>query len=402
MIVIENASEILTIPNNGKYPKKGLEMRDLGVVKNANVWLENGKVKKISKELPEKIDKRIDASGKIVMPAFVDPHTHLVFSGYRDFELPMKLQGKSYLDIQNAGGGIYYTVKKTRNASESELFQESSKRVEYMIKNGTLAIEAKSGYGIDIKNEIKILKVIRKLAKYYRIDILPTFLLHIVPKGMEEEKFVNEIINNLDEIKKYSNTVDVFCDKGAFSKEWTEIFLKKAIEKDFILKMHADELEYIGCSSLIKKFDFISMDHLLKTPDETMKYMSEKNTVAVLLPGTAYVLFQDNYANARKFIENNVPVAIGTDLNPNCYTESMQEIISLSIYKMRMSVEEAIVAATYNAAFAIGMQDKFGSIEPGKDANLIIMDVKSYTHIGYHFGVNFVSDVLRKGKKIIF
>ncbi|MDP8011586.1 MAG: imidazolonepropionase [Thermoplasmata archaeon] len=400
MIVIENASEILTIPHGYNKPKKGNEMRDLGIIKNSNIWIDRGKIIKITKELPDKIEEKIDASGKIVMPAFVDPHTHLVFSGIRDFELSLKMQGKSYLEIQNAGGGIYYTVDKTRNASEEELYEESSKRLEYMVKHGTLGAEAKSGYGIDIENEIKMLKVIKRLSENYSIEISPTFLLHIIPKNMEEKEYVEYISDNIEKIKDYAKNVDVFCDKGAFSKESTELFLKKAKEQGFKLKMHADELEYIGCSSLIKKFDFISMDHLLKTPDEIINEMSKKNTVAVLLPGTPFTLFQESFSDARKFIKNNVAVAIGTDLNPNCYTENMQEIISLSIYRMRMTVEEAIVASTYNAAFASGLQDKLGSIEVGKDANLIIMDAKSYTEIGYHFGVNLVTEIIKKGKVI--
>ena len=400
MKVIENANEIITIPNEGNKPKRGEGMRDLGVVRNANIWIDNGKIIRITRELPEKIDEKIKASGKIVIPAFVDPHTHPVFYGYRDFELPLKMQGKSYQEILKLGGGIYYTVDKTKSATEDELFEESSKRIEYMIKYGTLAAEAKSGYGLDFENEIKILKIIKKLSKQYPIDLIPTFLLHIIPKNREEGDYVLEIIDHLELLKKYALNVDIFCDRGAFSKEWSDIFLKNAYEKGFKLKIHADELEYIGCSSLIKKYNFLSMDHLLKTPEEIIKYMSEKDTIAVLLPGTPFTLFQNEFPKARKFIDNNVPVAIGTDLNPNCYTESMQEIISLSIYKMNMTVEEAIVAATYNAAFATGIQDRYGSIEIGKEANLLILDIKSYTHIGYHFVVNIVSDIIKNGELI--
>lgn len=400
MKVIENASEIITIPNDGVHPKRGEGMRDLGIVRNANIWIEGERVVKITRDMPDTVEERIDATGKVVMPSFVDPHTHLVFSGYRDFELPLKLRGKGYQDIIKSGGGIYYTVERTRSAGEDQLFNESSKRVEYMIKHGTLAAEVKSGYGLDLENELKILRVIERLAGEYPITLVPTFLLHIVPGKREEGDYVLEMIDALDSVKKYARNVDIFCDRGAFSVQWTEIFLRKAQEKGFRLKIHADELEYIGCSSLLRKFNFISMDHLLKTPDETVRMMAEMDTVAILLPGTAYTLFQDEYASARKFIDSNVPVAIGTDLNPNCYTENMQEIISLSIYRMRMSVEEAIVASTYNAAFATGIHDRFGSIEEGKEANMIIMDIPSYTHIGYHFGVNLVSHIIWRGEII--
>ncbi|MGC8688507.1 MAG: imidazolonepropionase [Thermoplasmata archaeon] len=400
MKVIENISELITIPNDGRHPKRGEGMRDLGIIRNVNLWIEDGKVLRITREMPDRVDEKIDARGKVVMPSFVDPHTHPVFSGYRDFELSLKISGKTYQDILKSGGGIFYTVDRTREASEDELFRESSKRIEYMIKHGTLAAESKSGYGLDLENELKILKVIRRLSREYPITLVPTFLLHVVPRKREEGDYVLEMIDALDTLKRYAVNVDVFCDKGAFSSQWTEIFLKKAREKGFNLKMHADELEYIGCSSLINKLDFISMDHLIKTPDEVIVEMSRKDTVAVLLPGTPFTLLEDKYANARKFIDNNVPVAVGTDLNPNCYTESMQEIIALSIYKMRMSVEEAITASTYNAAFATGVQDRYGSIGEGKEANLLILDIPSYTHLGYHFGVNLVSDIVWKGELI--
>ncbi|MFP3318316.1 MAG: imidazolonepropionase [Thermoplasmata archaeon] len=400
MKVIENASEIITIPNDGKHPKRGEGMLDLGIIRNANIWIENGKIVKITREMPQGVDEKIDAKGKVVMPSFVDPHTHPVFAGYRDFELPIKQAGKGYQEILRSGGGIYYTVEKTRYATSEELFNESSKRIEYMIRHGTLAAEAKSGYGIDVENEIKLLEVIKRLSSEYPILLVPTFLLHIIPKGREEGDYVVDIIDKLDLIRKYAQNVDVFCDIDAFSPQWTEIFLKKAQEKGFKLKIHADELGFIGCSSLIKKFNFISMDHMLKTPDEVIMDMRNRDTVAVLLPGTPFSLFKDEFANARKFIDNNVPVAIGTDLNPNCYTENMQEIIDLSIYKMKMKIEEAIVASTYNAAFATGVQDRFGSLGEGREANIIILDIPSYTHLGYHFGVNLVSDIIYRGELI--
>jgi len=400
MIVIENASEILTLPKGRRGPKAGEEMRDLGILKNKNIWIRNGKILKITSSLPEGKHEKIDATKKVVLPAFIDAHTHPVFYGYRDFELSLKLQGYTYEEILEKGGGIYYTVKKTINASDDQIFEESSGRIKRMIQYGTLAAEAKSGYGIDLKNEIRLLKIIKKLGKKFPIDFTPTFLMHIIPKEANETEYLEEIISKLNEIRKLALNVDIFCDKGAFSVNATSSFLRAAKGMGFNLKMHADEIDYIGCSSLVNDFEFLTVDHLLKTPEKNMQVMAKKGIIAVLLPGTPFTLMQKEYADARKIIKYGVPVALGTDLNPNCYTESMQEIITLSIFQMKMTVEEAISASTLNAAYAIGRGNDLGSIEPGKFANILIADVPSYTHFGYHFGINLIEKRIKNGKEV--
>ena len=400
MIVIENASEILTIPKGKSGPKKGKEMRDLGIIRNKNIWIENGRIAKISSSLPGEKYEKIDASNKVVLPAFVDSHTHPVFSGYRDFELSQKLQGYTYNEILERGGGIYYTVEKTMNASDSQIIEESSERIKNMIQYGTLSADAKSGYGIEVEQEIRLLKIIKILGEKYPIDLVPTYLVHIIPRNTDEDEYIDKIISRLKEIRELSENIDIFCDKGAFSLKGSYKFLRAAELFNFKLKIHADEIGYIGCSSLIENFGFLTMDHLLKTPEINIKKMAEKGTIAVLLPGTSFTLMQGEYADARKFIKNNVPVALGTDLNPNCYTENMQEIISLSIFNMKMTVEEAISASTLNAAYAIGRGNEIGSIEPGKYANILIADIPSYTHFGYHFGINLIEKRIKNGIEI--
>jgi len=400
MLVIENANQILTIPPGSTGPKRGKEMLDLGIVEKANVWIENGKVVRISREKPEGEYEGIDAQGKIVLPGFVDPHTHPVFAGYRDFEFSLKLKGMSYEEITKMGGGISYTVKMTNESSYDEIFEQSSKRIRKMIEHGTVAAESKSGYGLNLDREIMLLDIIRDLGERYPIDLIPTFLLHFPPQNMDREKYIDEVLKRMDVISKKAKFADVFCDSIAFNVSETKNFLTNAEKYGLKLRMHADEIEYIGCSSLGLKIHLKSVDHALKTPKTILRAFSKKDTVFVLLPGTPFMLFQKKYANARYMIENNIPVALGTDLNPNCYTENIQEIITLAVTQMKMSIEEAISAVTFNAAYSLDIHDKHGSIAPGRPANLLIADVPSYTHFAYHFGINLIEKVIKDGKVV--
>ncbi len=397
MIVIENASQIIS-PLKSSIPIYGKEMGKLKIYTDKKIWIENGKIVKITSEYPDVKYEKVDAEKGVVMPAFVDPHTHAVFSGYRDFELKMKLEGKSYLDILNSGGGIYYTVNNLRKRSEEDIFNESFKRVKNMVKHGTLSAEIKTGYGLDYENEMKILNVMDKISKMEIIDIKKTFLFHVIPKDINYEIFLNEMFKILEEKKNHIDFVDVFCDEGAFSLNDTKVILEKSQKMGFKLKLHADELKYIGCSLLAKEFKIHTMDHLLNLPESNYPYL--KNTILVLLPGTSLTMMQNKYANARKMIDYGLSIALATDLNPNCYNESMQEIISLSIYNMKMKIEEAITASTFNAALAAGFNNK-GLIEEGYDADIIILDIPEYTHIGYHFGINLVKKVIKNGKELI-
>ncbi len=398
MIVIENANQILTIPGGSTGPKRGKEMRDLGIIEKANIWIDNGKIVKISKEKPEGKYEKIDAEGKVILPGFVDPHTHPVFAGYRDFEFNLKLKGMSYEEITKIGGGINYTVKMTNESSYDEIFEQSSKRIKRMIEHGTIAAEAKSGYGINVDREIMLLDIIKDLERRFPIDLLPTFLLHFPPEDKERLDYIKEVLEKMDVISKKAKFADVFCDSIAFNVSETKNFLSNAKKYGMKLRMHADEIEYIGCSSIGLKMDLKSIDHALKTPKTILRSLSKKDTVFVLLPGTPFMLFQKKYANARFMIDNNIPVALGTDLNPNCYTENIQEIITLAVTQMKMTVEEAISAVTFNSAYSLDIHNKHGSIAPGRPANLLIADIPSYTHFSYHFGVNLIEKIIKDGK----
>jgi imidazolonepropionase len=231
---------------------------------------------------------------------------------------------------------------------------------------------------------------------------VPTFLgAHVVPEEFQPDNYIEYLISIIPKLSTLARFIDIFCDRGEFTVAQSLKYLNAGIEHGLIPKLHADELGYIGCSKLATEINAISADHLLKTPLNIIKKMSKKKTIAVLLPATPYMLFSKDYANARRFIDSNVPVALGSDLNPNCYTENMQMIISLALTQMKMSIEETITASTLNAASAIAMADKSGSIEVGKQADLIILNAPDYRHLGYHFGLNLVNDVIKKGKVVV-
>ena len=394
MLLIKNASQLITLRGGIRR-----EDYDLGIIEDGAVLIDNGKILEVgtTRELRGSAEVEIDATGRVVMPGFVDPHTHLIFSGTRENELYMKLQGRTYLEILKMGGGILRTVRATRNASKEELKEEARKRLDYMLANGTTTAEAKSGYGLDYENERKILEVINEME--HPVELVPTFLgAHAVPPEFGSSgEYVEYLKGIIPEIVRYAKFIDVFCEKGVFDCDESREYLNEGKRYGLIPKIHADEIEDIGCSRVAMEVGAISADHLVKTSDENIEEISKSNTIAVFLPATPYMLLSREYARARKFIELGIPVALATDLNPNAYTESMQMVISLAITQMRMLPEEAIAASTINAAAAIGMENRLGSIERGKQADIIILDAKNYQQIGYHFGVNLVEKVIKKG-----
>jgi len=387
MLLIKNASEVF-LPS--------------GVKKNMSILLENGRIKKIGREIKKKGAEVIDAKGKTILPGFVDCHTHAVFAGSREFELEMKLKGLSYVDIASLGGGINYTVKKTRKASKETLVREGKKRLDKMLEYGTTTAEIKSGYGLDLKNEVKILEVIKKLNERHVIDIIPTFLgAHAIPPEMSKDDYVNLIINEMIPIiaeRKLAHFCDVFCEKGYFGIEETKKILNEGKKHGLLPKIHADELSSYGGAELAADVKAISADHLLMASDDGIKKMAQAGVTAVLLPAVPFSLFQEKYADAHKMINEGVRIALATDLNPNCWTENMQFIIQLACFKMRMGTREAINAATINAAHAIKMEKEVGSIEVGKKGDVVMIDAPSHTFLPYHFGVNLVDKVIKNGR----
>jgi len=374
-------------------------MRNLGIMKNGSIAIQDGRIVDVGQNLRYKAETVIDASGKLVMPGFVDPHTHVVFAGSREFELGFKLAGVPYMEILQRGGGIFYTVEKTRKASPAHLLLQSKKRLDMMLRYGTTSCEAKTGYGLDVINEMKLLKVQQKLAETHPMDLVSTFLgAHAIPKQMKANEYVRMILEEmLPKTKGLARFCDVFCEKGVFTVPQTRKILEEAKQYGLVPKIHADEIVDTRGALLAAEVGAISADHLLRSSEAGLRAMAQKHIVGVLLPGTPFCLMMERSAPARKIIDYGVPVALATDLNPNCWTENMQMIIQLSCLKMQMTPAEAITAATFNAACAIGIQHNVGSLETGKQADVLILDCPNHQFLPYHFGVNLVETVIKKG-----
>ena len=397
-LVITHASELLTLKGPQK-PRVRQQMRNLGVLKDCSLAVHDGLIVDIGRNLRYQADTVIDAAGKLVMPGFVDPHTHVVFAGSREFELNLKLAGVPYMEVLKRGGGIFYTVEKTRKASPNQLLSQSKKRLDTMLRYGTTTCEAKTGYGLDVKNELKLLKVQRSLYETHPIDLVSTFLgAHAIPKEMDAEQYITSIIEEmLPKTQGLAQFCDVFCEKGIFSIAQSKKILLAGKRYGLQPKIHADEIVNTGGALLASKIGAISADHLLQSSDAGLRALAKNRIVGVLLPGTPFCLMMEHYAPARKMIDGGVPVALATDLNPNCWTENMQMIIQLACLKMKMTPAEAIVASTFNAACAIGMQQYIGSLEVGKHADIIILDCPNHQFLPYHFGVNLVQTVVKRG-----
>jgi len=397
-ILIKNASELVTLKGYNT-PRTKQQMNNLSIINNGSIAVNDGKIVEVGKNLEYSADKTIDAAGKTVMPGFVDSHTHMVFAGSREFELDMKLKGFSYMDILKKGGGIFYTVDKTRKASNDSLLKQSISRLDNMLLHGTTTCEAKSGYGLDTKTELKILKVQKQLHKLHPMDIVSTFLgAHAIPKELGSDDYVNLVIDEmLPKTKGLAEFCDVFCEKDVFTVDQSRRILEAGKKYGLAPKIHADEIVDTGGAGLAAEVGAVSADHLLMSSDNGLKAMVRSGVIGVLLPGTPFSLMMKNYSDARKMIEFGVPVALATDLNPNCWTENMQFIIQLACLYMKMTPAEAITAATFNSACAIDLNDKVGSLEPGKQADIVILNCPSYMFIPYHFGVNLVEMVIKKG-----
>jgi imidazolonepropionase len=341
------------------------------------------------------------------MPGFVDPHTHIIFDGTREDELEMKIAGKSYLEILKSGGGILKTVRATRTASLDKLIQNGKGILDKMLEYGTTTIEAKSGYGLDLQNELKSLRAIKQLDQDHPIDIIPTFLgAHAIPPEYEDnpddyvDLIINDMIPNITE-EHLAEFCDVFCEKGIFSIKQTRRILEAARTFGLKIQIHIDEIVDTDGALLAAELKAIQTGHLLKSNVNGLKAMANEKVIATLLPATPFCLMLKEYAPARKMIKLGVPIALATDLNPNSWTESMQMIIALACYNMQLSPAEAITAATLNAACAVKREMQIGSIEIGKQADIVIFDVPNFKFLPYKFGGNLVSKVIKKGVIVV-
>jgi len=408
-LIIRNAAELVTLDNGNLSPRTGGAMRDLNIIEDGAVAIHKDKIiaagptkKIISKYQAKKI---IYARGKTVTPGLIDSHTHLVFAGDRANEFEMRLQGATYQEIAAAGGGIKSTVEATRKASKSDLKAEALKRMNRFLAYGTTTIEAKSGYGLNVKDEVKMLEVIKELDGVHDVDIIPTFLgAHEIPpeyKG-NKEGYINLLIKEMIPAvakRKLAGFCDVFCEKNVFEITDSRRILTEAKKYGFKIKMHADEFAQLGGAELAAELGAVSADHLMAISDNGIRAIREKGVIATLLPGTTFALGLSNYAPARKIIDSGCAVALATDFNPGTsFTESLPIIMTLACVKMKMTPAEALCAATINAAHAVSRQDTIGSISPGKQADIVIWDIPSYRHIPYHLGVNLADTVIKKGK----
>ncbi|MEC7349515.1 MAG: imidazolonepropionase [Candidatus Thermoplasmatota archaeon] len=397
MYILRGASEVVT----AKPTLKPLSGEAMGIVDrraNTDVLIEGDKIVKVSKNIEAPGAEIIDVTGKVIVPGFVDPHTHLVWAGSREHELEWKLEGKTYQDILANGGGILRTVKETRSVDEEELQSQTLKRFKKAMSHGTTTIEIKSGYGLEEETELKQLRVANWLKSFNLADIVVTFMgAHAFPEDLNKYEYVEEVIRMLPLVKDLAEYCDVFCEEGAFTVDESREILEAAKSLGFKLKIHADEFGDTGGGRLGAELGVVTADHLAGSSLETIKMLSRSGAIGVLLPGTPFALLSDHYSPARKMIANNLPIALATDCNPNCYTESMQLVQQLAVFRMGMTPAEALVSSTINAAFAIGKTDR-GVISEGWRADLLVCDVPDYRHLTYHFGINHVEKVIIGGK----
>jgi imidazolonepropionase len=418
-LIIHNAGQLVTCSSSGKT-KRGVAMLDIGLLDNGAVAIADGKFVGVglSTEILRNFqsDEIIDVDGRVVCPGFVDPHTHIVYAGDRLNEFELKVNGADYLEILTNGGGIISTVKQTRAASFDQLVEQSRKRLDKMFACGTTACEIKTGYGLDTETELRMLAVIEELGKTHSMDIVPTFLAaHTVPpeyKG-NSEKYVNLICDTMLSAawkwfvgSMFHNQTpffcDVFCEKGAFTIEQSKHILETAKSLGFKLKAHVDQFTNLGGSKFAVGANAMSIDHLDAISDEEVALLAQSETIGVVIPTENFNAGKTQFANARKMIDAGCAIALSTDYNPgSAPCPSMPMAMAIACRYQKLLPSEALNAATINAAFSIGLGETHGSIEAGKQADLLIVDAADYRQLIYEFGGNLVRSVISKGKVVL-
>jgi imidazolonepropionase len=409
-LLLHNLSEVAT--PEGSSPRRGADQRCVRRLRGAEVLCRDGRIAFVGSpeerrlafgELPGA--ERLDGRGGTVIPGFVDPHTHLPWAGSREEEFAARLAGKTYQEIAAAGGGILSSVAATRRASEEELAANVRRRLDQMLTWGTTTAEAKSGYGLTREDELKQLRAIRAASAAHAVDLVPTLLAaHEVPpehrqdRGRWVDLICAEIVPAAAE-QGLARFCDVFCEKGVFSAEESRRVLEAGARHGLAPRLHADEFEDSGGAELAAELGALSADHLMAVSAAGVEALARTGVTAVLLPGTSFFLMKHRYAPARRLVEAGVPVALATDCNPgSCFTESMPAVLVLAVFELGLTIEESLTAATLNAACCLGLGSEIGSVEPGKRADLVLLDAPNLLHLAYHFGINPVAAVVKGGR----
>jgi imidazolonepropionase len=415
-LIIDQIGQLCTIPAHAHGPQRGAKLGDLGIRENAAIAITDGKITAIGRRdtiLEEySAETRVTARGKVVTPGFVDPHTHLVWMGDRADEFEMRAKGATYSEIMASGGGINRTVRLTRSASLLGMMEQTKARLDRMLEYGTTTAEIKTGYGLDLTTELTMLSAIALLDAEHPIDLVPTFLgAHAVPPeyASQPEEYVKFLIAHvLPAVVAWKAEhwpgvlyCDAFCEKGAFTLDQTRRIFDAAKESGLPLRLHADEFESLGGTALAVEMGARSVDHLLATTAEDAARLGASDTVAVLLPATPFGLNIANTAPIKLLLEHNAAVALATDCNPGtAWCESLQMVLSLATRTLGMTTAQALAATTINAAYALDKGDTVGSLEVGKQADLVIWDIPDFRHLGYRFGANLVNAVIKRGNVV--
>ena len=407
-ILIKNLAQIAT--PLGTTLQKGSAMKNISSVEDGAIYIEDDMIRLVGsmKEVLSKVDEKecivIDGTGKCAVPGFVDSHTHFIFGGYRQDEFIMRLKGAGYLDIMKMGGGIASTVNATRAAKESELLSLGRKRLHKMLAQGVTTVEGKSGYGLDLDTELKQLEIMKQLDSEQAVSVVPTYLgAHAVPMEYKDnvdayvEYMIQEVLPKIKQ-RDLAEYCDVFCEEGVFTVEQSARLLQAAKEMGFALKIHADEIITLGGGELAAELDAASADHLLAVSEEGIRLLAASQTVATLLPCTAFCLDKP-YAKARKMIDAGCGIALASDFNPgSCFVGSIPLIFALSVIHMKMTIEEALCAMTLNGAVALNQAERIGSIEAGKQADINLLEYPDYKFLVYHTDGQIIDTVIKKGE----
>lgn len=407
-LLIRHAAQLITLAGP-KRPRAGAEMNDLAVIEDGAVCIENGRITAVgttaslhlSSEQPVEV---IDASRMVVAPGFVDPHTHPIFAGTRTDEYEWRAAGLSYQEIAARGGGIRSTVERTRATAEEELLEIARQHARWFLQHGTTTIEAKTGYGLNLETELKLLRVIHRLHQEGPLELIPTLLAaHIVPDeyGDRRDQYLKMILQDLLPIvgrQKLAEYHDVFCEEGAFSEAEARALMARAKEMGLGLRIHANQFTPSGAARLAAEMGAVTADHLEYVDEETITLLRDAGVMAVLLPGAVMHLGLHRYPPAREMIRQGLPIALATDFNPGSSpTPNMQMILSLACTQMNLTPAEALTAATINAAYSLHRGHLIGSLEVGKQADVVLFDCRDYREIPYFYGVNHVNRVIKKG-----